>query len=170
MWQSQSVAPDASHTGAKVALISCPSTTGPIKVKSDDMSRKSIPLADRLWPKVNKTEACWIWTASANNQGYGQIWHREDGKPRLAHRLVYELLIGPVPEGLTLDHTCRNPLCVNPAHLEPVTQRENIARGMSPGAIAQRTGRCRRGHFDWHTRPDGRRYCRECRRLGRRYV
>lgn len=76
---------------------------------------------------------CWLWTGCRSN-GYGQIGM--DGRMMLAHRLAYELIIGPIPTGLHIDHLCRTPLCVNPAHLEPVTPAENIRRG--DNAAAQR--------------------------------
>jgi len=83
---------------------------------------------------------CWLWTGSADN-GYGQIhWKRKTGK---AHRIAYEILIGPVPDGLEIDHLCRVRSCCNPAHMEPVTHRENITRGA--GATIIRLGRCRSG-------------------------
>lgn len=89
------------------------------------------PLEARFWPKVNKTDSCWLWTGAKTGAGYGMI--REvghGGKMLMAHRVAYELLVGPIPEGLFLDHLCRTPLCVNPAHLEPVTCRENMRRGL----------------------------------------
>lgn len=64
----------------------------------------------------------------------------------LAHRAVYELLVEPIPEGLTIDHLCRVPLCVNPSHLEPVTMAENIRRAESPPMVTNRSGVCGRGH------------------------
>src|ERR1051326_2493639 len=80
--------------------------------------------ADRLWEKVDKTESCWLLRGT---KGYGNIHistspGREIKVP--AHRFVYELLVGPVPDGLVLDHLCRVKNCVNPAHLEPVTNWE----------------------------------------------
>lgn len=104
-------------------------------------------------------ERCWEWTAVTSN-GYGQM--KVAGKNRYAHRLSYEWYVGEIPEGLTIDHLCRNRRCVNPGHLEPVTQRENIARGVGSAAIALRTGRCCRGHDDWVVNGDGRQ-CRTCR-------
>jgi hypothetical protein len=89
---------------------------------------KKKPLAERFWPKVEKTETCWLWTASLDGTGYGKI---ADERGRLigAHIVSYLMSKGPVPIGHELDHTCRVTRCVNPAHLEPVTHKENILRG-----------------------------------------
>lgn len=99
---------------------------------------------ERFWNKVNKTESCWNWTSATNGFGYGLFW--SFGKMVTAHRFSYELARGPIPKGLTLDHLCRNTICVNPDHLEPVTMRENILRGQSPTAINARKSYCVNGH------------------------
>ena len=91
-------------------------------------------LDDRFWSKVDKLGdrwACWLWTG-ATMEGYGQFSYA--GQSQLAHRLAYTELVGPIPGGMTLDHLCRTRACVNPLHLEPVTNRENILRGTT-GAI-----------------------------------
>lgn len=84
-------------------------------------------LASRFWLRVHKTDDCWLWTSTLR-RGYGRFWIAP-GRFVPAHRFAYELLVGPIPEGLELDHLCRNPACVNPAHLDPVTHRENVRRG-----------------------------------------
>jgi hypothetical protein len=89
-----------------------------------------VPAVERFWDKVNKTEECWLWTKPDKVTGYG--YFRADNKTVTAHRFSYELLVGPIPEGLVLDHVrsrgCISKACVNPAHLEPVTQQENLRR------------------------------------------
>lgn len=85
-------------------------------------------LPRRVRSKFTITDGCWPWHAATFSNGYGEIWDPVAGKNRLAHRRVYELLVGPIPEGLQLDHLCRTKACVNPAHLELVTSRENTIR------------------------------------------
>lgn len=82
-------------------------------------------LPERLRSKFFVTPDCWPWTACVTN-GYGQV--RFEGRRWRAHRLVYTLLVGPIPDGMELDHECRQPLCVRPSHLEPVTTAENAKR------------------------------------------
>lgn len=125
-------------------------------------------LPPRFWAKVNKTETCWLWTASIQRNGYGMF--SIGGKKReVAHRTAYKALIGEIPEGYQLDHLCRVRNCVNPEHLEPVTQRENIRRGDSPSAQNARKNECKHGHEltpeNTYVLPaDGSRHCRECMR------
>jgi len=75
---------------------------------------------------IDPTNGCWIWQRSTSLNGYGQVWHQ--GRLQRAHRVFYELYVGPIPEGLQIDHTCHNKLCVNPDHLAPVTPLENVRR------------------------------------------
>lgn len=103
-------------------------------------------LPTHFWNKVEPEPmtGCWLWNGSINN-GYGRVWL--GGKaPLLVHRVAYSVLVGPIPEGLTIDHLCRQPSCVNPAHLEPVTQRENLLRGETIAAHNARKTHCSRGH------------------------
>jgi hypothetical protein len=99
----------------------------------------------RFWRKVQKTEGCWEWLACRNAFGYGVLKPPSFDKLMLAHRYTYELLVGPIPDGLQLDHLCRNRGCVNPAHLEPVTNRENCQRGQA-GAFYRNKTHCPQGH------------------------
>jgi hypothetical protein len=108
---------------------------------------------------------CWVWSGRVGSGGYGKIRVREDGREinRGAYRVLYELMIGKVPDGLVLDHLCRNRLCVNPAHLEPVTQTENVLRGEGFAAVNARKTSCPKGHpYDEANTKlyQGRRYCR----------
>jgi hypothetical protein len=80
-------------------------------------------LPERFWNKVNKTETCWLWTASRTKK-YGQYNHNR--KPQLAHRVSYAAAYGPVPEGLVVDHKCHTELCVRPDHLRAVKQKVNV--------------------------------------------
>lgn len=118
------------------------------------MSIKAIP----FWDRVVKGDGCWSWTGNHDDKGYARVWR--DGRTALAHRVAYIETVGPVPEGLELDHLCRNRGCVRPDHLEPVTHTENMRR--SPLAMARREV-CQRGHPIEYIRPSGRRGCRTCR-------
>lgn len=111
----------------------------------------------RIKARVSINESgCWIWQGGINPEnGYG--YTRAGGRVRSVHRLLYEALVGEVPDGLVLDHLCRTPACGNPAHLQPVTQRTNLLRGDNP---AWRTHRARHGldEFDgWAAIERGRR-------------
>jgi hypothetical protein len=107
---------------------------------------------------------CWPWLGAMDGDGYGIFRYR--GRHLKAHKAVYEKLVGPVPAGRELDHTCCNRRCVNPAHLEPVTHRENILRGDTlPAKNAAKT-HCDRGHEfipgNTYMTPRGFRQCRAC--------
>lgn len=86
---------------------------------------------ERFWSKVDQSGDCWLWQGYKSGGGYGQLWYKDEGgrkRTRMAHRFVYEVLVGPIPVGLTLDHLCFVRNCVRPDHLEPVTREENTRR------------------------------------------
>ena len=129
-------------------------------------------VAKRAWRDVQKDEGtgCWVWHGrytGAAQYGIVVVGRHEDGKLKktVAHRFFYEMLIGPISEDLVLDHLCRNTSCVNPAHLEPVTNRENLDRGVSPCGKKFFT-HCKHGHEftreNTYRRKDGSRKCRTC--------
>lgn len=104
-----------------------------------DRIRNVLTPVERLMAKVQRSEGgCWLWTGSITRAGYGRIRGADahDGRTVLAHRLAYELLVGPIPQGLHLDHLCRVRRCVNPEHLEPVTLAENNRRAAAAMAAA----------------------------------
>ena len=135
--------------------------------------------SERFWAKVNQhgpipefrpdLGRCWIWKAARAGGGTGQYGRFYDGHRDVsAHRWAWEHFKGPIPEGLAIDHLCQVKLCVNPAHLEPVTQAENVRR------YSRAIKKCVHGHAytkeNTYIRPQGRRKCRECnRRRNREY-
>lgn len=132
------------------------------------------PLAERLWSgAVADGTGCWPWQRSRDPSGYGriQVGGRSTNGGRLlgAHRIAYKLVKGPIPEGLQIDHLCRNRRCINPDHLEAVTMRENTLRGFGVAACHARQTHCKRGHPFDEANTDrgeaGRRRCRICTRL-----
>lgn len=135
---------------------------------------KRLTLEDRLLEKVElRPDGCWAWLASRTDDGYGRIWL--DGKQRRAHRVAFELWVGPIPDGREIDHLCRVRECVNPDHLEPVTPWENLRRSpVQFAAVNARKTVCVNGHpltednvTRWPSRPNVRQ-CRACRALYRR--
>jgi hypothetical protein len=133
------------------------------------------PVEPRFLAKVQKTGMCWLWTAWLDRNGYGRFWL--DGRNLGAHRVAYELFVGPIPAGLEIDHLCRVRNCVNPEHLEPVTTAENVRRGTSANVIRElardRTS-CRKGHpyveENLYIDRKGNRGCLTCKKDGaRRY-
>lgn len=140
-------------------------------------TRKTRPLEDRFWEKVEirDWQDCWLWQGSTGSDDHGQI-SIGGGVLVGAHRVVYEMLVGPIPDGLVIDHVvawgCTTGLCVNPLHLEAVTQAENTRRGRNPSAINGRKTQCIRGHAfspeNTYVRPCGRRACRICKRAAAR--
>ena len=128
-----------------------------------------ITLEDRFWGYVRKTKACWVWLGGTG-QGYGKFAVKQNTcKTVRSHRFSYELIKGPIPKHLIIDHLCRNKLCVNPDHLEAVTCRENTMRGIGPAAINSRKTHCKRGHaFDkqnTYINKKNQRICRTCNRV-----
>lgn len=123
---------------------------------------RTLPLEVRIQRHIERlADGCWDWTGAKNTNGYGRI--QVDGKTAYAHRASYEHYVGPIPDGLHLDHLCRNRSCVNPAHLEPVTCRENIHRGQGNSSKTH----CPQGHpySGWNLAiVNGRRICVTCRR------
>lgn len=80
--------------------------------------------SDRFWAKVEKTESCWNWTAAKTHNGYG-VAYLPNHKQQVAHKIAYRMLVGEVPDGIELDHTCHNRSCVNPDHLRQATHKQN---------------------------------------------
>lgn len=118
----------------------------------------------RFWSKVEKTNNCWVWKGYKTNDDYGRFMI--NGKIIYAHRFAYELLRGNIPQGLILDHLCRNPACVNPSHLEIVTHKQNILRGVGLCAQNAKKTHCPQGHEynEENTyRKDGGRWCKLCK-------
>jgi hypothetical protein len=117
-----------------------------------------------FWTHVLKTEKCWLWIGCRLPSGYGKL--RRKGKDWLAHRFIYTNLVGPIPEGLTIDHLCRVRNCVNPEHMELVTQGENTLRGESVSGLAARKTHCPQGHEysgdNLILQKNGHRKCRFC--------
>ncbi len=137
------------------------------------LTHRGLQPTERFWVYVNKTDTCWLWTGTINTNGYGQLYRGLDETHVYAHRFAYELLVGPIPPGLTIDHVrargCVHRHCVNPDHLEPVTMRENTLRGDTlPARNAAKT-HCPRGHvydsvntYLLNAKSGRRRTCRAC--------
>jgi hypothetical protein len=136
-----------------------------------------VRLPERFWKKVKPVDCgCWNWTAGQMRGGYGRFrFGGKDSKNGAAHRFSYEKLFGKVKWPLQLDHLCRNRICVNPNHLEPVTARENTLRGETRAAANARKTHCIRGHpFDdantYFVKDRNIRMCRTCAKERMRMV
>lgn len=134
--------------------------------------KRDAPLLERFLAKIDKNSPgqCWIWTGSRTADGYGRI-QVELGRnnPRAAHRVSYELFVGPIPLGLDLHHRCINPPCVNPDHLQPMTHQENLLVGGGFAGVHARKTHCPKGHpltegnlLKWQLQHRGQRNCRTC--------
>lgn len=132
---------------------------------------QSMSTDERFWFKVSgdSFETCWEWMGKLDHSGKGYGTTTIDGKTIGAHRYAYERLIAEIPEGLDLDHICRNTACVNPWHLEPVTRKVNLHRSpRSQATLNSAKVQCKRGHpfteGNTYWRNDGtKRECRTCR-------
>jgi len=121
-------------------------------------------VADRLKGKCAlDSNGCWVWSGQVGNSGYGKY-----SSTGLAHRVSYETFVGPIPDGLTIDHLCLNKMCINPAHLEPVTSAENARRRDVHHGIGSAKTHCPQGHeysLENTRHSNGRRHCRACARI-----
>jgi hypothetical protein len=123
---------------------------------------------NRFLDKIDFTETCWLWIGGCNKKGYGNF--KIEKRQTKAHRVSYEWFIGPIPEGLELDHLCRVRNCVYPLDLEPVTHLENVRRGVGNQNLNKT--HCKHGHefteVNTYIRPEGKRNCRTCQRIRQR--
>lgn len=127
------------------------------------MSKPPSPVMVRLLSKTDRSGDCWIWTGATNGVGYGRM-SMPPKSYAYAHRVWFEQLRGPIPAGLQLDHLCRNRLCCNPDHLEPVTNAENTRRGKI-SALRPKPTHCKHQHEyarDGYIDIRGKQRCRKC--------
>lgn len=126
--------------------------------------------AERFFEKVDASSDCWIWTGALLRNGYG--YFGSDGRTHLTHRWSWEHLVGPIPDGLVIDHLCRVHACVNPDHLDPVTQAVNRIRGVTARTHNSSKTHCPANHpydeANTYVSRSGKRSCRECTRVNDR--
>lgn len=128
-----------------------------------------LPAPDPMSLLAKQEDGCWLWMGPRKVSGYGVLRSKRAGHG--AHRVFYDLFVGPIPEGMEIDHLCRVPSCVNPDHLEAVTPEENRRRSLSPMGHMLRTNTCKRGHEmtpeNSYSRPSHptRHQCRTCMKL-----
>lgn len=159
--------PGPRPTGSPPPSVPRPGSPRPSRIPDRTLLLVSAALPDRFLSKfVIGETGCWLWTAGLSPKGYGRF--RDAARIWRAHRYAFTALVGTIPDGLQLDHLCRVRHCVNPQHLEPVTNRENTRRGESVAAQRARQTHCLRGHelsganlYVWPR--NGRRACRTCR-------
>ena len=125
---------------------------------------------ERFWSKVDKTATCWLYGGTILSSGYGQF--KVQYRVYMAHRYAYEVSVGPIPDGLTLDHVkdrgCAHLNCVNPAHLEPVTQVENLRRSGAVSAVNSRKTECPTCGSAYSVDGNDQRFCKPCRAAWKR--
>ena len=147
--------------------------TKTVEPRSDQLGMIRRPAIDRFVEKTRIDESgCIVWTGGLNGVGYGQFYVGRKSLDQTgkgyAHRWAYETFVGPIPEGMHIDHLCRTRACVNPDHLEPVTIRENLLRGDGPSAQHSKKTHCPKGHEyagdNLYVSPKGMRFCRRCGR------
>lgn len=158
---------DGPETDREYLCWSCFARAAADRIEECDERLDAISTVLRVIPKleISQDSGCWNWRGSTITGGYGQVSHHD--RLTLVHRLMYMVFVGPIPDGLEIDHLCRNGSCANPAHLEAVTHSENCLRG----EVGHRPPLefCKRGHrmTESNTRinTSGGRVCRECDRV-----